>query len=230
MRASSSFAASSSRAATSVSGADMASATVLGACPGSTSGSGGATTKGASGWAVEAIKGVAAGARSLGNLRRAGFARGFGAGGTTVATAGSGGRGSTSRRPVAGAGVGGGAGTGSGGGSGGSAAAGVSGTGTGTGAGTGSGSGASVTWIGPLGPLSKPGTPNCSDSSSPCSSTEIPIPVTSRRSRWARESFGRGSCARGMPWLGSEYCQAGIIAFTQQYGERARLNRFPRTG
>jgi hypothetical protein len=52
---------------------------------------------------------------------------------------------------------------------------------SGTSAGRGRGAGASTTLSGPPPPASPPGTPNCSDNSKACSSTEMAIPPTRRR-------------------------------------------------
>lgn len=182
-----------------------------------------------------AITGVATSRRrrfgATGVVRR-GLAFGAGA---VCATGGGGGGRSTRRKPRAGSGTGLIAATGGGGkgdgvatgdGTSGVGSAAVVGAGSGTGAGeeTGAdgGEGASTILSGPPLPASPPGTPNCSDNSKACSSTEMAMPPTRRRLLRAWPAWRVLAVAGCMAWF-RMYCQACILALTRLYGDHDAL-------
>ena len=151
------------------------------------------------------------------------------------ATGGGGGGRSTRRRPRAGSGTGfiaaaGGRGKGDGGATGdgtsgvGSAVVNGADGGTGASEGTGAdgGDGASTTLSGPPPPASPPGTPNCSDNSKACSSTEMAMPPTRRRLLRAWPAWRVLAVAGCMAWF-RKYCQACILALTRPYGDHDAL-------
>ena len=91
------------------------------------------------------------------------------------------------------------------------------------GAGGKDGAGIRLTVSAPLPAGSPAGKPNCSDNSSPCSRTDTAMPAPSRRSVWPKGWYRLRAFAGAMP-VPMQYCQAGILAFTRQYGE-ARTRR-----